>query len=73
MKFKYFDHTADIMFEAYGKTLEETFCNAGLAMFNILTDIRKVKAVKLSILDSICKVLDCQPGDILEYREPETR
>ena len=46
MKFKYFDHTADIMFEAYGKTLEETFCNAGLAMFNILTDIRKVKAVK---------------------------
>ncbi|MCL2197994.1 MAG: helix-turn-helix transcriptional regulator [Defluviitaleaceae bacterium] len=27
----------------------------------------KVKAVRLSTLDSICKVLDCQPGDILEY------
>jgi putative transcriptional regulator len=33
----------------------------------------KAKAIKLSTLDSICKVLNCQPGDILEYRvtEPE--
>jgi putative transcriptional regulator len=33
----------------------------------------KAKAIKLSTLDSICKALDCQPGDILEYRvtEPE--
>ena len=46
MKFKYFDHTADVMFEAYGKTIEEAFCNAGIAMFNVLTDIAKVKAVK---------------------------
>jgi putative transcriptional regulator len=28
----------------------------------------KAKAIKLSTLDSICRVLDCQPGDILEYR-----
>ena len=27
----------------------------------------KAKAVKLSTLDSICKALQCQPGDILEY------
>ncbi len=46
MKFKYFDHTADVMFEAYGKTIEEAFSNAGIAMFNILTDITKVKAIK---------------------------
>lgn len=29
----------------------------------------KAKAVRFSTLEAICKVLDCQPGDILEYRE----
>ena len=28
----------------------------------------KVKAVRFSTLDAICSVLNCQPGDILEYR-----
>ena len=28
----------------------------------------KVKAIRFSTLESICDVLDCQPGDILEYR-----
>ncbi len=28
----------------------------------------KAKAVRLSTLESICKALDCQPGDLLEYR-----
>jgi putative transcriptional regulator len=28
----------------------------------------KAKAIKLSTLDAICKALNCQPGDILEYR-----
>ena len=28
----------------------------------------KIKAVRLSTLDAICKALDCQPGDIFEYR-----
>ena len=31
----------------------------------------KAKAVRFSTLEAICKVLDCQPGDILEYREEE--
>ena len=31
----------------------------------------KVKGIRLSTLDSICKHLDCQPGDILEYRESD--
>ena len=31
----------------------------------------KVKGIRLSTLNSICKYLDCQPGDILEYRETE--
>lgn len=29
----------------------------------------KAKAVRFSTLEEICKVLKCQPGDILEYRE----
>ena len=29
----------------------------------------KAKAVRFSTLEAICKALDCQPGDILEYRE----
>lgn len=28
----------------------------------------KAKAVRFSTLEAICKVLDCQPGDVLEYR-----
>lgn len=31
----------------------------------------KVKAVRFSTLEAICEVLDCQPGDILEYRKDE--
>lgn len=31
----------------------------------------KVKAVRFSTLNAICKVLECQPGDILEYAEDE--
>jgi putative transcriptional regulator len=31
----------------------------------------KAKAVRFSTLDAICKVLDCQPGDIIKYREKE--
>ena len=29
----------------------------------------KAKAVRFSTLEAICKELDCQPGDILEYRD----
>ncbi|MEA4846959.1 MAG: helix-turn-helix transcriptional regulator [Clostridiaceae bacterium] len=31
----------------------------------------KAKAIRFSTLESICKVLDCQPGDILEFKEQE--
>ena len=31
----------------------------------------KAKAIRFSTLEAICKELDCQPGDILEYREGE--
>jgi putative transcriptional regulator len=32
----------------------------------------KVKGVRFDTLDAICRALDCQPGDILEYRKEET-
>lgn len=41
-----------------------------LANLSILKN-NKAKAVRLSTLDSICKALDCQPGDILEYVEDD--
>ena len=37
-----------------------------LANLSILKN-NKARAVRLSTLDAICKALDCQPGDILEY------
>lgn len=39
-----------------------------LANLSILKN-NKAKAVRLSTLDAICKALNCQPGDILEYIE----
>ena len=41
-----------------------------LANLSILKN-NKAKAVRLSTLDSICKALKCQPGDILEYVEDD--
>ena len=31
----------------------------------------KAKAIRLSTLDALCKALDCQPGDILEYKSDD--
>ena len=41
-QYEYLDHTADIKFRAYGKTREEVFENAALAMFNVIIDTEKV-------------------------------
>lgn len=41
-KFEFFDVTADIGYWAYGRTLEKSFENAALAMFNVITDTQKV-------------------------------
>ena len=32
----------------------------------------KISAIRFSTLEAICRVLDCQPGDILEYRPEDT-
>jgi len=44
-KFKFLEHTADVKFQAFGKTLEDAFGNSALAMFTVLTDITVVGAV----------------------------
>lgn len=43
MKYEYFQTTADMGFNAYGKNLNEAFENAALAMFNIITDTDNVE------------------------------
>ena len=45
-KFEYFEATADIGFKAYGNNLNEAFENAGLAMFNIISDTSDVEPIK---------------------------
>ncbi len=40
----------------------------GVTLFNLsILKTGKAKAIRLSTLDAICKHLDCQPGEILEY------
>ena len=46
-KFEYFEATADIGFKAYGKTMNEAFENAGLAIFNIISDTDEEYHLKL--------------------------
>ena len=42
----------------------------GIANVNLLKiKTGKVSAIRFSTLNAICKALDCQPGDILEYQE----
>lgn len=43
-KYKFLEHTADAKYQAYGKTLEEAFSNAAIAMFSIFSEPEKVKA-----------------------------
>jgi SHS2 domain-containing protein len=43
-KFEFLEHTADVYIAAHGKTLEEGFENAALAMFDVMTDTAKVNS-----------------------------
>ena len=50
-------------------SLNELSARVGISNVN-LSNLKtgKVKAVRFSTLEAICDVLDCQPGDILEYK-----
>ncbi len=43
MKYKFLEHTADVLFEAYGKTFEEALENAAEAMFLVIADVDKIE------------------------------
>lgn len=53
-------------------SLNELADKVGISNVN-LSKIKtgKVKAIRFSTLNDICKTLDCQPGDILEYESDE--
>ncbi len=62
----------DVMLAKRKMSVTELTEKVGLTMANIsLLKNGKVKAIKLSTLNKICEVLQCQPGDILEYIEEE--
>ena len=44
MKYKFLEHRADAKFQAFGKSLEEAFSNAALAMTSVMTDPIKIKS-----------------------------
>lgn len=58
----------DVMLAKRKMSVTELSEKVGITMANIsILKNGKAKAVKLSTLDSICKSLQCQPGDLLEY------
>ncbi len=62
----------DVMLAKRKMSVTELSERVGITMANIsILKNGKAKAIKLSTLDSICRALDCQPGDILEYVKEE--
>jgi len=51
-------------------SLNELSDRVGITISNLsILKTGKAKAIRLETLEAICKALDCQPGDILEFRE----
>ena len=62
----------DVMLAKRKTSLTELSEKVGITMANLsILKTGKARAVRFSTLDAICKVLNCQPGDILEYRGEE--
>lgn len=60
----------DVMLAKRKMSLTELSEKVGITMSNLsILKTGKAKAVRLETLESICRALDCQPGDILEFRE----
>lgn len=58
----------DVMLAKQKMSVTELSERVGITMANIsILKNQKAKAVKLDTLNKICKALNCQPGDILEY------
>ena len=62
----------DVMMARRKMSLNELSEKVNLTLANLsILKTGKAKAVRFSTLESICKVLNCQPGDILEFVEKE--
>ena len=60
----------DIMLARRKMSVTELAEKVGITMANIsVLKNGKVKAIRLSTMEAVCKELDCQPGDILEYKK----
>ena len=62
----------DVMLAKRKLSSGELAAKVGITQANLsILKTGKAKAVRFSTLDAICNALDCQPGDILEYRKEE--
>lgn len=58
----------DVMLAKRKMSVTELAEKVGITITNLsILKNGKAKAIRLSTLDAICRALDCQPGDILEY------
>ncbi|MCW9132145.1 transcriptional regulator [Bacillus cereus] len=59
----------DVMLAKRKMSVTELSEKVGITMANLsILKNGKAKAIRISTLDAICKALECQPGDLLEYR-----
>ena len=59
----------DVMLAKRKMSVTELADRVGITLANMsILKTGKAKAVKISTLAALCKALDCQPGDLLEYR-----
>ena len=64
----------DVMLARRKMSLTELSEKVGITMANMsILKTGKAKALKVSTLAKLCAALDCQPGDLLEYRGPGQR
>ena len=62
----------DVMLAKRKMSLTELSGRVGLTMANLsVLKTGKAKAIRFSTLDALCRALDCQPGDILDYLPEE--
>lgn len=62
----------DVMLAKRKMSVTELSEKVGITMANLsILKNEKAKAIRFSTLEAICKALDCQPGDILEYKNDE--
>jgi putative transcriptional regulator len=60
----------DVMLAKRKMSVTELAEEVGITIANIsVLKNGKAKAIRFSTLEAICKALDCQPGDILEYKQ----